>query len=82
MNRRAWLLAVSLLLAATLRGDSLDPFIKSHNRFADAINKWAKGIMRISPSSTNYRQLAAELYYECRVGELFREFERDVTDWR
>jgi hypothetical protein len=59
----------------------VDPYGKPYNRFAKAMARWVKRILAISPFSLNFREAAAEAWYELQVGEFFRELEEVVTDW-
>lgn len=69
-------LAAPLLLVC----GPIDPYAKPYNRFAKAMTKWVKRILAMSPSSLNFRAVAAEAWYELQIGEFFRELERVVTD--
>jgi hypothetical protein len=83
IRRRCLVIAAMALVAPLLLvGGPVDPYHKPYNRFAKSMAKWVKRILAISPSSLNFREVAAESWYEFQVGELFREFEQVVSDWR
>jgi hypothetical protein len=84
MDRRRWLAIALMALAAPwlLMSGPVDPYRKPYNRFAKAMAQWVKRVLAISPLSPNFREVAAEAWYELRVGEFFRELEQVVTDWR
>lgn len=78
-------MAIAVMTFATpllLLGAPLDPYLEPYNRFAKAMGRWINRTLAISPFSPNFREVAAEAWYELQIGELFRELEQAVTDWR
>ena len=83
IRRRCLVIAAMALVAPLLLvGGPVEPYRKPYNRFAKALAKWVKRILAISPYSLNFREVAAEAWYELQVGELFRELEQAVRDWK
>lgn len=58
-----------------------DPAAEPWERFAKAATQWIHYAAALSPYSLDYRQKIAERWYELRVGELFRELEKNVREW-
>lgn len=49
--------------------------MKRHNRFADAMNNWAREAMAQSPYSPDYQETMQEVFVSNRIGQKFRGFE-------
>jgi hypothetical protein len=82
-RRRCLALAVMTLVAPLLFARApLDPYLDPYNRFAKAMREWIKGVLAISPFSPDFREVAVANWHELQIGELFRELEQAVMDWR
>ncbi len=61
---------------------AVDPAGEPWERFAKAATEWIHYAAALSPYSLDYRERIAERWHQLRIGQLFREMERLITEWR